>query len=146
MYLKDELEKFWRWANKDPLEYSKNRGFGEWEIEYPDWYEIYKSVELEIIYINKNSDISKIHNILEAIAIDNESEYIIDLCEEKILNIELFIKEGYKFYQPETRWQIAELIRKIQTKDYVIYLEEMLNDENEYVRKRALNALKYLKQ
>lgn len=52
MSLKEELDKFWKWSNRTPLDYSKDRGLGEWEYYYEDWYDIYNEVKNEINKIN----------------------------------------------------------------------------------------------
>jgi HEAT repeat protein len=152
MSLKNELDKFWKWANKTPKEYSENRGFGEWECEYLRWTEIYIETNNLIDELNRNIDYEKINKLLEAIAIDNECEMIIDDYEEKFCNLDFLeelVKIGYKFYMSEARWQIAVLIgkihinKKLSLNNLLQYLNEMAkNDSNEYVRRRTLDVLK----
>jgi hypothetical protein len=147
MNLKIELEKFWKWANKSPEEYSKNRGSEEWELKYPYWENIYDSAEETIFLLSNSWNDEEACTLLEAIAIDNHSEFVRELCEDKlsINNIHL-IKSGYKFYQSEARWQIAEIMRcvNIDINTRKKYLKEMLNDENEFVREKAFSVLQEL--
>lgn len=144
MNLRKELDDFWKWANKTPKEYSENRGFGEWECDYPNFDKIYIYTQDLLDKLNKNIDYEKINDLLEALAIDNEAEIVLEQFEEYLYNLktlEEVIKTGYRFYQPQTRWQIAELMKRVDFDNRKYYLNEMLNDNDEYVRRRARLSL-----
>lgn len=144
--LREELDKFWIWASMTPIEYSKKNIGGEWETEYPYWDGIYRNVELEIKSIeNTDNKMHLVENILEAMAIDNESENIIGVIEENADIAPLIIKKGCCYYQPEARWQIAELIKRLGLSGEINSLIEMIaNDEDKYVQRRALLSLNEL--
>lgn len=143
MNLRKELDDFWKWANKTPKEYSENRGFGEWECDYTNFDKIYIYTQALIESLDENIDCEKINDLLEAMAIDNEAEIVIEQCETTLNSnsLEEVVKTGYRFYQPQTRWQIAELMKRIEFDNRKYYLNEMLNDNDEYVRRRARLSL-----
>ena len=144
MSLKEELDKFWKWSNKTPLEYSENRGFGEWEYYYEDWYDIYNEVKKEINKINNEFSEESIFFILDAMAIDNEAEFVLEICKEELFCLDKLIEIGYKYYQPQARWQIAQLLQTYKIENREKILNKMLNDTDEYVRKIALISLENL--
>jgi hypothetical protein len=160
MSLKNELEKFWDWAQITPGEYEKGVAprnpevyvGAEWEDEYPNFLELEKEFKEAIRQYNKTNDKVILSSILEAVAIDNESECFIDFCKNKILEIGLFIDNGVAFYLSNTRWQIAELLGNVSVSHREEYLKKMaLSDSSSYVRQRALNSLErinsqYLKE
>ena len=137
--LTSELEKFWKWASMTPVEYASNKKNGEWETDYPFWENIYTYVEEEIKRIEDGGSLVLIQCILEAMALDNECENILDLVElnEKVSRVIIF--HYYDYQQPEARWQIAELAKRTAFQGAVDILEKMLlNDDNSYVRRRVL--------
>jgi HEAT repeat protein len=79
---------------------------------------------------------------LEAMAIDNECEIVLDLIENNKEITNIIVKKGYAYCQPETRWQVAELIRRIGGEDSKNILIDMItNDKDKYVQRRALLSL-----
>lgn len=77
-------------------------------------------------------------------AIDNEAEFVLEICEEELSCLDKLIEIGYKYYQPQARWQIAYLLQTYKIENREKILNEMLNDEDEYVRVRATIALENL--
>ncbi len=143
--LRQELDRFWKWAKMSPLEYSKEIGGGEWETEYLHWDSIYSCVEYEISEIEKIGQVSSIPDILEAMAIDNECENILDMLEENNKVSQLIINKYSTYCQPKARWQIAELIKRVPIesgKDSLIQM--IIKDHDKYVQRRALLSLDYL--
>jgi hypothetical protein len=140
--LRDELNCFWEWASMTPEEYSLMPNSDEWEVDYPQWNQIYKLVSDELQKIISDPSMVDYCSILEAMAIDNEVENIMLLVEKDNTVAKKIIEKGYTFYQPQTRWQVAELIRRIGDTSSEFILEKMiLSDNNKYVQRRALLAL-----
>ena len=140
--IRDELDRFWNWASMTALDYSRNRPGGEWETDYPDWDLIYEGVKAEIEKIKGKMDRYSIDDILEAMAIDNECEIVMELIEYNLEIANMIVENGYTFYQPETRWQIAELLKTIGG-EYArnILVDMITKDNNKYVKRRALLSL-----
>jgi hypothetical protein len=75
---------------------------------------------------------------------------VIYYCEKELTDIEELAKVGYKFYQPQTRWQIANLLGNTELdsrvqfiENRIQYLEKMAeHDTYEYARRRARVNLK----
>lgn len=98
----------------------------------------------------RNLCISSINNPLSSeeadafllcMALDSEDECILDACKE--FADELFLctllPVGVSFSQSQTRWQMAELLRK-NIPDRAAYLQTLFSDSDSYVRKRAHNV------
>ncbi|MCI5141231.1 MAG: hypothetical protein D3909_05795 [Candidatus Electrothrix sp. ATG1] len=140
--LTNELDKFWRWASMTPVEYADNKKGGEWETDYPFWEDIYSCVEEEIKRIEGGQSRVSIQYILEAMAIDNECENILDMLESSKTASQIVINDYYDYPQPEARWQIAELAKRTAFRGVIDMLKKMLiNDDNSYVKRRALLSL-----
>jgi hypothetical protein len=144
MSLKEELDKFWKWSNKTPLDYSKDRGIGEWEMYYERLGDIYIELKEEIKKINNEYSEESIFFILDAMAIDNEAVFVLEICEEELSCLDKLIEIGYKYYQPQARWQIAYLLQTYKMENREKILKEMLNDEDEYVGIIAKHSLENL--
>lgn len=143
--LKKELDLFWEWSKITPEIYSKlgwvNTEY-EAEWEYPKLATLYNETIMLLVTGNKTNEDYNL--ILEVIAIDNEGGYILDECELYLTynELELLIINGIKHIQPEARWQIAQLIGKIGTKEFDKYLLSMINDSHKYTQRLALISLK----
>lgn len=78
---------------------------------------------------------------LMGLAIDSEDEDILEKCKEEASDQFLYkiATRGIHFPQSEARWQVAELLRRqIPNRDY--FLNVLLADSHEYVRRRAYNV------
>lgn len=141
--LKSELEKFWKWASMNHLEYSEMEDKGEWETDYPYWNDIYKSVKHEIERCKAdNISIDIVQDILVSMAIDNECENILSILEEYEDLASMIIKVGANHYQHHARWQVVELIKRLGDRDNIPTLVMMVySDKDKYVQRRALLAL-----
>lgn len=137
-----ELDRFWNWASMTAIDYSRNKPGGEWETNYPYWDLIYEGVKIEIEKIKGKKDSYPLDDILEAMAIDNECEIVMELIEDNLEISNMIVEKGHTFYQPETRWQIAELLKRIGG-EYArnILIKMITKDKDKYVRKRALLSL-----
>ena len=107
--LKEELKSFWKWAEITPQEYALGKipdkaVQTEWEDDYPGWPRLERAVDAELNEINLDQT-NDFDPILEAIAVDNEGQYIIDKC-SLILKKETFeelVRRGMDFFLPQTR-------------------------------------------
>ena len=84
MTLKLEIPEFLKWAKTTPDEYSQNRGFGEWETEYPNWEELNIAIDQSIVELNKNYKVSIAELLIQGLAIDNESALTLDKIENDL--------------------------------------------------------------
>ena len=85
---------------------------------------------------------SAISDILESLAIDNESENILLFLEQETEVAQIIIKKGYNYTQPHARWQIADLIKRLKKKEFIPLLKTMIfDDTDKYVQRRALLSL-----
>jgi hypothetical protein len=144
MSLKEELNKFWKWSKQTPFEYAKNGVIEEWEMYYEGLGDIYIELKEEIKKVNNEYSEESICFILDAMAIDNEAEFVLEICKEELSCLDKLVEIGYKYYQPQARWQIAYLLQTSKIENREKILNEMLNDEDEYVRVRATIALENL--
>lgn len=114
------------------------------EYFFPKWEEL-KNIAYNLIDSEK-SDSNSLDMVLLIMALDNEEEYITDYLADKDTGddfncsdkyIEMLSKRAITFPQPHARWQIAEVLRRRKTKDSLSLLQELMQDNNEYVKKRA---------
>ncbi|MEM9859818.1 MAG: HEAT repeat domain-containing protein [Bacteroidota bacterium] len=147
--LKEELDKFWKWAGISSEEYAngstpaKNLPV-EWEGHYPNWIQLERSFRDELKRYKKDADSNHLRTILEFVAIDNESGTAQDILLNELDNTQkkTFAKVGYKFYMPQTRWQVAEFLRESDVSNKTTLLEEMISsDRDKYVQRMALLSL-----
>ncbi|WP_424769444.1 HEAT repeat domain-containing protein [Paenibacillus sp. sgz302251] len=137
--LKNEVDMFKKWADESPGEH------GEWETEYPHWDRLYSAVDQVLAHesIDEwNSDVFE--SILYTLARDNECENVLQsLIEHPNALIPLAYK-AISWDDYEARWQVAfglGEIANVDNDEVQALLERFLNDEHEYVRRRALFAL-----
>lgn len=138
------MDRFWTWSGMTPEEYARDRGYGEWEVDYPYWTELSTCFQKAIKAVNEgNSSEILVNLMLDAIAIDNEVESLLHDCEMELENneLELLIRCSITYIQPEARWQIASMIARRQNKDWEKYLYVFINDSHKYTQRRALIAL-----
>lgn len=145
--MKNILEQFWSWCKLSPHEYADvgmNQNKGEFEDDFPLFDEIISSSK-EIIDSNI-LDLSTLNNLLSMMALDNESETILNYIEEHSSNEQLnkIIELGIYHLQPHARWQIAELLYRRKPSDFILCLNVLSNDNHEYVKRRAKNCLEFL--
>jgi hypothetical protein len=143
--LRTELNNFWQWEEMTFEEY-KNNGeiLHSDELDYPNWSLLQDLVFEAIIHL-KNGQRSKelTELILESIAIDNEDEVTLDICEAELADTELQYLAECSLHFPlfNARWQIAELIGRRTNDSFIRYLLLFINDSNKYVQRRALLSL-----
>lgn len=135
-----EIEKFNNWAQSHFGKQQDKIG-GEWECNYENWSDIYQSFEKFITTTNPNTltDDQK-NNLLYIIARDNETEYLASILNDAFLITltEQSITNGKK----DDKWQLAVQLYKVADKQKASeLLEKLVNDDEEYVNRRALMEL-----
>ncbi|WP_163855450.1 HEAT repeat domain-containing protein [Paenibacillus elgii] len=140
--LKIEVSNFLDWSKS--FEHDGN----EWETGYPYWFRIYTLIGKVLSgykFIELTPEVKE--NIFYLLARDNEMEEIATLLSEYPDYIISFAKEGLDYQDYEARWQLAHSIWKYgQTYSEVEgILLRYYKDLDEYVRRRALLALGYMK-
>lgn len=144
--LNRELDEFWSWAGTTREAYERNSS--SFWIEdvclYPEWDKILRLTGELIadLETNPNSE-AKIEAVLTVMALNNEDQDILDRCEEGLHGeaARQVIRRGAVFHAYETRWQIAEWIRRSGQAEWNGILEMLLKDDHNYVQRRALLAM-----
>lgn len=142
MPLETELAKFWEWAAMTPDTYTENVGLGEWEVEYPNWDELYKAANEALEQLNKdfNHDLAQL--LVYALAIDHEAGVVLKSVEEKLENKLRFVRKAVFSDQSQARWQIAELLGYAEVENREQLLVNLIDrDKDKYVKRRALLSL-----
>lgn len=147
--MEELLIQFWIWLGKTPEQYANEGILFVWGHEEEDFPEFLKLMELAENVVNSN-DMSEdsINDLLTVMALDNESESLLEYIEEFSSNeqLEQITRLGLIHLQSEARWQIAELLYRRKPKNYRQYLSELACDSHWYVRKRANNCIELLKE
>ena len=138
--MSDLLNQFWEWAGKTLEEYAKygmNQNKGEFEDEFPLFQDLL--VRSREIIDNNLLDDFAIDELLTIMAIDNESESVLDYIKDNCLDeqVQKIAERGISHIQYNARWQVAELIYKRRIPGCKEYLARLANDEDSYVRRRA---------
>lgn len=120
----------------------------EWETNYPEWATIYTSFEQLLNRTDFRAwDAKFTQDILYLIARDNECERLIEILHDYPECLLFLSQHGLNYPDPDARWQLAHHLSAI----FNIFpeSEEIINnyyqDVNEYVRRRALLALGYIR-
>lgn len=132
---------FWEWSKFQKHEY-------EWETEYDNWA-IINTIFAELVETTEHSHWSRktINNLLYSIARDHECTILINKLCEKPISFLFLAQEGLFYADIDVRWQLAHYLTKIHESyseaEELIY--KFSDDSDEYVRRRALLALGYIK-
>lgn len=139
------LSEFWQYLKMTADEYSlcsMNQDLEEYL--FPKWEEL-KNIAYSLIDSEK-SDPNSLDMVLLIMALDNEEEYITDYLADKDTGgnfncsdkyIEMLSERAITFLQPHARWQISEVLRRRRTKKSLILLSKLMQDKNNYVKRRA---------
>jgi hypothetical protein len=135
--LRTQVERFKSWAT------SLSKGgplYGEWEMEYPHWEELYRAASDLLLSDPFEWDQELKNVLLYAIARDNEAELIIGSLSR--IQIDALASSLLTCIEPDAKWQIAEQIGKQPLNEARrTVLLALASEENEYVRRRAINVL-----
>ena len=142
------LVQFWDWL---PISYEKyavdglSQLCGNCEDDFPRFSELLEYAES--IVKNEYIDNEHLDDLLTIMALDNETEYILDFIENYSSKKQLTYIISYGIDHPlyEARWQLAEIIYRKKPDDYIFLLQTLSNDAHPYVKKRTINCLERLK-
>lgn len=140
-----EEARFRKWASG----YPPDRRSGEWGCDYPDWPSIYAAVtdvlsrEDALAHLGE----SGVESILYLLARDNECETIAGALAKQPEILGAFAHAALRTGESDAKWQIAHLLGEVPTPhhDAEALLVEFVEDDDEYVRRRALLALGQMK-
>ncbi len=124
-----------------PIEYSQNRGNGEWETEYPNWKDLTKAIDQTIQNLNDNYDVEEAELLIQVLAIDNESEITLDKISISLIEKVKFVEQVICSNQPQAKWQIVELLGDGKLANATQNLVKLIEDKDKYVIRRALLSL-----
>lgn len=137
--LGDTFEKFSRWAASQ-LESERS---GEWEMDYEHWPEATRAVSdlLDAIQPEELSG-AIATQLLYLLARDNESEFLKDELVARPAHLLSIAGAALGSDEPDARWQVAVALGGVGAPDadVVPILEKFLEDQDEYVSRRALMA------
>ncbi|MBO7196470.1 MAG: hypothetical protein J6V80_03965 [Clostridia bacterium] len=138
------LKRFWEWISISYEEYAIDgisQSSDNCEDDFPLFSELLAYAES--IVKNEHIDNEQIDDLLTIMALDNETEYVLDLIEsdssEKQIHHILICGIAHPLY--EARWQLAELIYRRKPDNYLSLLQTLSNDAHPYVQKRAINCI-----
>ncbi len=131
-------------TGKSPTEYAKkgmNQNHGEFEDEFPFFSECIEYAKQIVDHQNLNAE--NIDDLLTIMAIDNESESVLEYIEEKSSKeqLQIIIELGITHNLMGARWQVAELIYRTNVPNAIELLNVLKRDPCEYVSRRANNCL-----
>jgi hypothetical protein len=138
----NEIDKFDRWAQAESDVPQEERG-GEWEIYYPDWHHIYTHFEKLVKYTDPGPwTENEIDRLLYIIARDNEQGFLAEMVAEKPIVLILLTQAAIHRGSQDCKWQLAIQLHTLEDKRKAIdFLEHLVQDEHEYVNRRALLEL-----
>jgi hypothetical protein len=145
--LHGQVALFKQWASAKPAG-SFSSEYGEWECDYPDWHSLWAAAASVIQSVPSHlwtDDCSD--DLLYAIARDNETEYIAEQLSGKGEGLLKLARLSVGSSEPEAKWQLAVLLGQLSSDktSAEALLLILVNDEDEYVSRRALLALGALK-
>jgi hypothetical protein len=135
-----EINKFDKWAQTQSDIAQDDRG-GEWECGYDNWDDIYQAFENYLKTSNPTQWTSKEKELLlYIIARDNEMEHLSSVLDEQALVT--LTREAIINGHRDDKWQLAVQLNRLTDKHLAtILLDSLVNDEDEYVNRRALMGL-----
>jgi hypothetical protein len=131
----EAVDRFKIWGSGIP----ENERYGEWECDYPDWSEIYTSWKdflADTPLQRWNQPL--MDEALYAIARDNECQVLANEVPRESLRA--VAEAACTCSEPDARWQLAVELGG-PPGDGEDLLLKLADDENEYVRRRAVQSL-----
>jgi len=135
-----EINRFDQWAQSQ-YDIPQNDIGGEWECNYEQWNDIYNAFEnfLRETDPNQWSDNEK-ERLVYIIARDNEIGRLTDILPEPALIV--LAKHAIGHGNRDDKWQLATHLHKLSDRQLAeTLLDAFVNDEDEYVSRRALMEL-----
>lgn len=130
--LEPEIERYCCWLS--------NAQGSEWEDAYPNWPALYSATESAL---NRGGFTDEqTEAILYVLAQDHEAERVRGyLAKRPTVGIQVG-RAALEYPSRDARWQCADLLGEIGTSEALDLVEQFLQDDHEYVRRRALLALR----
>jgi hypothetical protein len=133
--LHTEVNRFKQWAS------THNQRHGEWECDYEHWGDLWSSAESAINrFRDGNAPDEIIDDLIYAIARDNEDEIIAEHLLHTPPLLTQLAKSAMSCSESDAKWQIAQTVAEAKLDNAAELIRPFLQDENEYVRRRALLA------
>jgi HEAT repeat protein len=126
-----EVAKFRQWAR------AREECSGEWECDYADWQSLYAALD-DSLAAQHTITVTELELLLYALARDNEYERILETLEQFPGIALQVVQAAVSFPDEDARWQAAVLAGRIGA---TFIVRQFLNDDAEYVRRRAGFAL-----
>ena len=142
--LQEEVEKFNAWATLFP----PHQRTGEWECSYDHWQSLWDAAVAVLESVPPNAWSERCRaNLLYAIARDNEMEWISRQLAGKPDALLELARLAIDSSEPDAKWQVAVQLGALSTnrEEGELLLLRLVDDEDEYVSRRALLALGALK-
>jgi hypothetical protein len=135
-----EINKFDKWAQTQSDITQDDRG-GEWECGYDSWDDIYQAFANYLKTSDPTQWTSKEKELLlYIIARDNEMEHLSSILDEQALVT--LTREAIINGHRDDKWQLAVQLNRLTDKHLATTLmDSLVNDEDEYVNRRALMGL-----
>lgn len=138
-YIVDLVDSFWEWT--ECSEDHRGCDITQLSIEAVEFPLLHEMQNCCAKLINHPLTDEELDAFLMCMAVDNECECILAVCKTQANDdfVYQIVSTGIQHSQSQTRWQMAELLRRnILNGD--VFLKSLMCDMNEYVRKRALNV------
>ncbi|MDO3521943.1 HEAT repeat domain-containing protein [Ralstonia pseudosolanacearum] len=142
--LQEEVEKFNAWAAL----FLPHQRTGEWECGYDHWQSLWDAAMAVLESLPPNAWNERCRaNLLYAIARDNEMEWIAGQLAGKPEALLELARLAIDSSEPDTKWQVAVQLGALSAnkEKAEALLLRFVDDEDEYVSRRALLALGALK-
>ena len=138
--IKEHIAAFWRWVDApENLKYGDITDVTNEPFYYPGFCEM---VSICMSYVNQELSEEELDDFLFCLALDSETEDILDSCKKHGNNAFLtaLVERGISYPQIDARWQLAEILRRpLPNREH--YLRLLSEDADEYVRRRANNVI-----
>jgi len=137
----EQVDNFRQWSRTIKLEF-------EWEESFPNWqliYTIFDTLIETTTYEMWNQ--RTVNNLLFIIGRDNESELLMSKIAEYPGALLFLGREGITYTDCDTKWQLAHYLAECFSDhpDVEEIILKYYEDDNEYVKRRALLALGIIK-
>lgn len=139
--IRSEVAKFRAWAQQYPAE----DRYGEWECGYEEWAELHRSFVdcLDTMLPAADLCCEVADDLVYAIARDNEISYLASQLGQRPLLLSKLLPSILACEEPDARWQTAAQLGKhvLPFATTESALLQLVEDQDEYVRRIALQAL-----
>lgn len=143
-FLHAEVARFKEWAAGVPV----GTRSGEWECDYLDWKSLWAAAKLLL----KTAPMSTwtqvmVEDFLYTLARDNEVEFVADELDGRNETLLWLAAQAIKSGEPDAKWQLAAKLGDLSgcAQEAEALLIDLVQDDDEYVSRRALLALGKLK-